>query len=229
VFAQRAGLGWIGKNTCLINPEIGSWIFLAGVAISLELPADQPVADRCGSCTQCLDACPTGALVDAYELDATKCISYLTIELDGPIPESQRDSIGSHVFGCDICQDVCPWNLAPLATLDPVWQPRSRHIASTAGRLWDLSDVELHDLVRGSAMTRTALSRLRRNLAVVIANSGDPRAVDVLDRPGRGQRRAATSADTPLVREHVEWAKRKLACEVAQSTTKATKNGLVSY
>ena len=229
VFAKHAGIGWIGKNTCLINPEIGSWIFLAGVAVSLDLAPDQPVADQCGACTICLDACPTGALVDAYELDATRCISYLTIELDGSIPESQRDSIGNHVFGCDICQDVCPWNLAPLATLDPVWQPRSQHIASTASRLWNLSDVELHGLVRGSAMTRTALSRLRRNLAVVIANSGDRRGVEVLDRPGSGRRRAAMSAETPLVREHVEWAKKKLAREETPPLMKATKNDSVSY
>ena len=213
VFAKHAGLGWIGKNTCLINPEVGSWIFLAGVAVSLDLPVDSPTADLCGACTLCLDACPTGALVDAHELDATKCIAYLTIELDGPIPEPQRESIGAHVFGCDICQDVCPWNLAPLATLDPAWQPRSEQIASDPSRLWSLPDNELHGMVRGSAMTRTSLSRLRRNLAVVIANSADPNAVEVLDRPGHGRRRAAMSAETPLVREHVEWAKTKLADE----------------
>jgi epoxyqueuosine reductase len=211
VFAKYAGIGWIGKNTCLINPDLGSWLFLSGAAVSLDLSADEPVADHCGACTQCIDACPTGALVDEYELDATRCISYLTIELDGPIPHGQRSTIGDHVFGCDICQDVCPWNLAPLATLDPAWQPRSGRATASAADLWQRSDFELHGLVKGSAMTRATMSRLRRNLAVVLGNSGDPKAVAVLDRAGGGKSRAAQSARTPLVQEHVEWAKGKLA------------------
>jgi epoxyqueuosine reductase len=211
VFAKYAGIGWIGKNTCVINPDIGSWIFLSGVAVSLDLTADAPVADLCGACTQCVDACPTGALVNEYELDATRCISYLTIELHGPIPEAQRASIGDHVYGCDICQDVCPWNLAPLATLDKAWQPRAGRAAATAVDLWLRSDFELHELVKDSAMTRTTMSRLRRNLAVVVGNSGDNDAETLLDRPGGGKSRAAQSAATPLVREHVEWAKEALA------------------
>lgn len=210
VFAKHAGLGWIGKNTCLINNEIGSWIFLAGVAVSLDLPVDSPPPDQCGGCTLCIDACPTGALVDEYELDATKCISYLTIELHGPIPEAQRAGIGNHVFGCDICQDTCPWNLAPLATLDPAWQPHPARGLATARDLWQRSDSELHDLTEGSAMTRTRVSRLRRNLAVVLGNSADPGMIQILDRPGGGMRRAAPSALTSLVQEHVEWAKRTL-------------------
>jgi epoxyqueuosine reductase len=208
VFAKHAGLGWIGKNTCVISPEVGSWIFLAGVAVSVDLDPDAPLADQCGACTLCLDACPTGALVDAYELDATRCISYLTIEHPGAIPESQRAAIGDHVFGCDICQDVCPWNLAPLATLDPAWQPRAGRASATAVELWRRSDFDLHDLVAGSAMTRTTMSRLRRNLAVVLGNTRDPAVADVLDHPGSGKRRSALSAETPLVRDHVAWAKR---------------------
>jgi epoxyqueuosine reductase len=207
VFAKHAGLGWIGKNTCLISPEVGSWVFLAGVAVSLELLPDAPQADRCGSCTLCIDACPTGALVDEYELDATRCISYLTIEHKGAIPEAQRAGIDDHVFGCDICQEVCPYNLAPLATLDPAWQPEPRRVGASAVDLWLRSDEELHQTIAGSAMTRTSLSRLRRNLAVVLGNSAEPRAAEVLDRPGGGMRRAAQSAETPLVQEHVEWAK----------------------
>ena len=136
VFARHAGLGWIGKNTCVINPELGSWMFLGGVAVSLDLAGRRAGADQCGACTLCIDACPTGALVDAHELDATRCISYLTIELEGAIPESQRPAIGRHVFGCDICQDVCPWNLAPLATLDPAWQPRGGRASTDAAELW---------------------------------------------------------------------------------------------
>jgi epoxyqueuosine reductase len=210
VFAKYAGLGWIGKNTCLINPEIGSWLFLAGVALNLDLPADNPIADHCGECTLCVDSCPTGALGDDREMDATRCISYLTIELHGPIPEHQRASLGDHLYGCDICQDVCPWNLAPLATLDAAWAPKAGRTTARAAELWQRSDQQLNALVRGSAMTRTSLSRLRRNLAVVLGNSGDADMVAVLDRPGGGIRRAAPSAGTPLVAEHVRWAKGRL-------------------
>lgn len=207
VYAAHAGLGWIAKNTCLISPEAGSWLFLAGVAVSLALEPDAPVQDQCGACTICIDACPTGALTDEYELDATRCISYLTIENKGEIPEARRAQIGDHVYGCDICQDVCPHNLAPLATLDPAWQPRAGRSEAAAAPLWERSDGDLHQLVAGSAMTRTSLSRLRRNLAVVLGNSGDAEAASVLDRAGGGVRRAAQSAETPLVQEHVEWAR----------------------
>ncbi len=216
VFAKHAGLGWIGKNTCLINPDIGSWLFLAGVAVSLDLPTDAPGVDQCGSCTLCIDACPTGAIVDAYELDATRCISYLTIELDGPIPHDQRTGIGDHVFGCDVCQEVCPWNLAPLATLDPAWQPQQDRATLDPADLWQRSDFELHHVVQGSAMTRTSISRLRRNLATVLGNSGDDSVVRVLDRPGQGVPAAARSAELPLVQEHVEWAKEHLSASAAK-------------
>jgi epoxyqueuosine reductase len=210
VFAKYAGLGWIGKNTCVIHPELGSWLFLAGVATSLELTPDAPLPDMCGRCTLCIDACPTGALVDEYELDATRCISYLTIELKGAIPEQQRPGVGGHVYGCDICQEVCPYNLAPLGTLDPAWAPKAGRGRPNAAELWLRTDQQLNGLVRGSAMTRTSLSRLRRNLAVALGNSGDPAMLDVLDRPGGGVPRAAQSADTPLVQEHIRWAKEKL-------------------
>ena len=206
VYARHAGLGWIGKNTCLINPDIGSWILLGGVALSLDLPADEIVPDHCGECTLCIDACPTGAIVDDHALDATRCISYLTIELKDAIPEAQRPAVGAHLFGCDICQEVCPYNLAPLATGDPVWQPRAGRHRPDAAALWQRSDQALHAFVRGSAMTRTTLSRLRRNLAVVLGNAGDARARDVLDRAGAAVPNAAPSADTPLVRGHVAWA-----------------------
>ena len=209
-FAARAGLGWIGKNTCLIHPDTGSWLFLAGVAVSLDLEPAAAQPDRCGPCTLCLDACPTGALVDAHELDATRCISYLTIELQGPIPTAQRPAIADHLFGCDICQEVCPWNLAPLATLDPAWRPRQNRDRPDAAELWQRDDAGLHAFIRGSAMTRTTTARLRRNLAVVLGNSGDPSAGDILDRPGRGVPRAAHSAATPLVQEHVEWARQRV-------------------
>ena len=209
-FAKHAGLGWIGKNTLLINPDVGSYTFLAGIAVSLQLEADSPTEDLCGSCTLCIDSCPTGALVDEYELDATRCISYLTIEHKGPIPESQRAQLGHHVYGCDVCQDVCPYNLAPVPTTDPAWQPRAGRTGSSPAQLWERSDFDLHAMVAGSAMTRVSLSRFRRNLAVAMGNEGDPAAAAVLDRPGGGVRRAAQSAETPLVQEHVDWAKTAL-------------------
>ncbi|MEW6322500.1 MAG: tRNA epoxyqueuosine(34) reductase QueG [Acidobacteriota bacterium] len=211
VYAARAGLGWVGKNTCVINPARGSWFFIAGVACSEPLDPDPPVTDHCGACTLCLDACPTGALVEPFVLDATRCIAYLTIELAGPIPEPLRPAIGPHVFGCDICQEVCPWNLAPLPSADAAWQPRGGRDAAEAGELWTRTDQELHAFVEDSALLHTSLARLRRNLAVVIGNSADARLAEALEQPGRGVRNAAHSASTPLVRDHVSWARRRLA------------------
>ena len=209
VYAQHAGVGWIGKNSCVINPELGSFMFLCGIATSLPLDVDAPATDQCGACTLCIDSCPTGAIVDPHVLDATKCISYLTIEIDGAIPEAQRAQIGDHAYGCDICQDVCPWNLAPTLTADPAWTATPRHGASAA-ELWQRTDDELHQFVKGSAMTHLSLAGLRRNLATVIGNSGDPALATVLDRPGRGVKNAAHSAHTPVVAEAVAWAKRRL-------------------
>ena len=210
VFAHHAGIGWIGKNSCVINPELGSWMFLSGIATSLDLQPDAPAVDQCGSCTICIDACPTGAIVDARELDATRCISYLTIETEGAIPEAQRAHVGTHVWGCDICQDVCPWNLAAAVTADPVWRGTTRD-GRRAAELWQQSDDELHAIIKGSAMTYVPLSRLRRNLAVALGNSGARDAGSALDRPGRGVKNAARSALTPAVEEAVSWARRRLS------------------
>jgi epoxyqueuosine reductase len=210
VYALHAGVGWIGKNTCVINPELGSWFLIGGIACSLPLEPDSPGTDQCGTCTLCIDACPTGAIVDEHVLDATKCISYLTIELNGSIPEGSRSAIGSHLFGCDVCQDVCPWNLAPLPSSDPAWQPRAHRDDARARELWERDDRSLHGFVKGSAMTYVPLSRLRRNLAVVLGNSGDPDAAAALDRPGHGVHNAAMSAEMPLVQEHVAWARNRL-------------------
>lgn len=212
VYAQHAGVGWIGKNTCVINRDLGSWMLLAGVATSLPLDIDPPAFDQCGACTLCLDACPTGALVEPHTLDATKCISYLTIELQTPIPLSQRDGVGDHLFGCDICQDVCPWNLAPARASDAIWNDQGRD-GARASVLWQRTDDELHQFVKGGAMTHLSLSGLRRNLALVIGNSRDPALAAALDRPGRGVANAAHSARTPLVEDAVAWARQQLKAD----------------
>jgi epoxyqueuosine reductase len=220
-YARHAGIGWIGKNTCVINPELGSFLFLAGIATDLALDIDAPALDQCGACTLCIDACPTGALVDAHELDATRCISYLTIETAGPIAPDQRPQIANHAYGCDICQDVCPWNLAGPRSADPAWQAVPRHGISAAA-LWQRTDNELHQLVAGSAMTHLSLSGLRRNLATVIGNSGDPALAAALDRPGRGIKNAAHSAHTPAVEDAVAWAREKLKPSSPSTSAKAT-------
>ena len=209
VYGQYAGLGWIGKNTLLINREQGSYFFIAGIATSLELEPDAPGFDQCGACTLCIDACPTAAIVDAGVVDATKCISYLTIEVADAIPSNQRPLIGNHAYGCDVCQDVCPWNLAAPTTSDPAWHAPQRDGLSAA-ELWQKSDFELHTLIKGSAMTYVPLSRLRRNLATVIGTTGDAGLADVLDRPGGGIRNAARSSMTPVVEDAVRWAKQRL-------------------
>lgn len=208
-WAAAAGVGWIGKNGCVIHPDLGSWLLLAGVAVSLDLAPDRPQLDQCGSCTLCLDSCPTGALVEPKVLDATRCLAYHTIELDGPIPEPYRTAVDHHWFGCDICQAVCPWNLAPPLSTDPTWTSGQRQ-GMRASDLWLMPDHELHRVIDGSAMERTGLSRLRRTLALIIGNSDDPSLAGVLARPGQGVRNAAPSADTRVVREAVAWAQERL-------------------
>jgi epoxyqueuosine reductase len=171
VYAQYAGLGWIGKNTCLINPELGSWIFLAEIVCSLPLEPDAPAFDQCGTCALCLDACPTKAFAAPGVLDATKCISYLTIEHRGPIPDAQRAEVGTHVYGCDICQEVCPWNqLAPRSD-DPAWRPRAAWDRVDLADLSSRTDDELRQAMRGSAIRRTKVAGLRRNIAIALENA----------------------------------------------------------
>jgi epoxyqueuosine reductase len=204
VYARYAGLGWIGKNTCLINRDLGSWLFLSAIICDLPLDSDHPATDHCGRCTLCIDACPTGAITAPYELDARRCLSYLTIENKGSIPVALRDAVGHHAYGCDICQDVCPWNRKAAVTGDEPWQPRDGLDGPSLLDLWNRSDTELRALLKGSPMKRAGVRRLRRNLAVSIGNSGDPHAADAL-----AQRSEETCAD-PLVREHVAWAVEKL-------------------
>ncbi len=208
VYAQYAGLGWIGKNTCVINPDLGSWLLLGAIICSLPLEPDSPAVDQCGTCTLCLEACPTGAFAGPYELDATKCVSYLTIEYRGSIPEEQREAMGNHLFGCDICQEVCPWNAAPVHATEPSWSSgRDLNVPSLID-LWRRTDTDLAAFIGDTAMTRAGVRGLRRNLAVALGNSDDPRALEVLSE-------TQTIADTrtdPLVLEHVAWAKSRLRC-----------------
>jgi epoxyqueuosine reductase len=202
VYAQYAGLGWIGKNTCLINPEIGSWLFLGEIITTLALDPDTEGLEQCGSCTRCLEACPTGALVEPGVLDSTRCLSYLTIEHRGAIPEEHRHAIGAHVYGCDICQEVCPYNQPAPHSADAPWQPRPGLDLPRLVELWERADADLRTLLKRSAMTRAKLMGLRRNLAVAIGNSGDAGAIGALQ--ARSDERP--TADDDIVREHVRWA-----------------------
>ncbi|HEX5431676.1 MAG TPA: tRNA epoxyqueuosine(34) reductase QueG [Bryobacteraceae bacterium] len=176
-YARQAGLGWIGKNTCLIHEPLGSWFFLGEIVTSLELEPDSPPPDRCGSCTRCIDACPTQALVPEgkhwtpegtqWTLDARRCISYLTIELRGPIPQELQSSMGSHVFGCDICQEVCPWNSRAPVTGDPAFAPRN---LPDLMELAQLSEETFHDFSRGTPLRRPKYSGFMRNVAAAMRN-----------------------------------------------------------
>lgn len=206
VYARHAGLGWVGKNTCLINELRGSWIFLSEIICSVPLQPDAPALDQCGTCSLCIDACPTGAIVEPHVLDANQCLAYLTIELKGSIPAEYRDAVGVHVYGCDICQEVCPWNLAPETAVSPdvPWQARPGLDRPRLVDLWRRSDDELRALLKGSAMKRAGVRRLRRNLAVAIGNSNEPSAADALESQND------QSCRDPLVAEHVAWAVEKL-------------------
>jgi epoxyqueuosine reductase len=170
VFAQHAGIGWIGKNTCVINPALGSWIFLGEIICSLPLAVDAPSVDQCGTCTLCLDACPTRAILAPGVLDATRCISYLTIEKRGALKPADREAIGSHVYGCDVCQEVCPWNAVSPRSEDPAWQPRTAWDRVDLLTLSRRSDDELAAALEGSAMRRADVRGLRRNVAAAQAN-----------------------------------------------------------
>ena len=206
--AAAAGLGWIGKHTCLINQELGSWLFLSVILTTLKLPAGAPVADRCGTCTRCLDVCPTGAIVEPYVVDATRCLSYVTIESHQGIGEAERDWVGSQVYGCDLCQDVCPWNSDAAVTEDPVWVARPLWRDATLSELWSASDDELQASIRHSPMYRTKVWRLRRNLALAIAASTDARAHSALRTPRDPS--VDPSFAHPVVVEHVVWALKRL-------------------
>jgi epoxyqueuosine reductase len=210
--AARAGLGFAAKSTMLIVPGAGSYVLLGELLVDIDVAPSSETTPRCGACRACLDACPTGAFVDAHVLDARRCISYLTIELQGPIPRELRPLIGRRVFGCDVCQEVCPFNaasarkpgaaeLAPLPELDPV----------DLVALLELTASGYRRLVKGSALRRASLARLARNAAVALGNTGDPAAVAPLSR-------ATLEHKSALVRGHAAWALGRIGGDLAEQT-----------
>ena len=207
-YARRAGLGWIGKNTCLINQDMGSWFFLGELLVSLAIEPGTPPPDRCGTCTQCIDACPTAAIVPTgvrggpeWAVDSRLCIAYFTIELHGTIPAEPRAKMGNHVFGCDICQDVCPWNHRAPVTTEAGFSPK--HFAPDLEKLAEISEEEFRDIFRASPVKRARYSGFLRNVAVAMGNQRTERFRRPLEK-------MAQSPDT-LVAEHARWALAQLA------------------
>lgn len=168
--AARAGVGWMGKNTCIINEDIGSWIFLGEVITTIELPFDDPAIDRCGTCTRCIEACPTDAITAPYQLDASKCISYLTIEHRSDIVPSLQSQLGDWLYGCDICQDVCPWNSKAIVSSEPGFQPRFKTGRVDLASVLSWKDEDYRQHLQGSAMKRVKLPVLQRNARIASEN-----------------------------------------------------------
>jgi epoxyqueuosine reductase len=198
-YARLAGLGWIGRNTCLINQHSGSWFFLGELLVSMEIAPDAPPPDRCGTCRRCIDACPTTAIVPGgagYTVDSRLCISYFTIEKRGDVPEENRAGIGGHVFGCDICQDVCPWNRRAPATEDAAFLPRQ--FAPNLEELARLTEEEFRAMFQGTPVTRARYSGFLRNVAIAMGNRRLPQFRAPLEK-------LASSGDR-VVAEHAQWA-----------------------
>jgi epoxyqueuosine reductase len=248
VLAKHAGLGWLGKNTLLLKERTGSFFFLGVILTTLDLPptlgiSDLPPADRCGTCRKCIDACPTGALVEPYVMDARKCISYLTIELRGAIPEHFREPIGQHIFGCDICQDVCPWNRNAPVTYAKEFQPRSfAHTTNPEETeegnphgnnlgsqeelflprlewLASLSQNDFSQMFRGSPIKRTKWQGLIRNVCIALGNSKIPRDVPAFERISSALIRLAKSPDS-VIAESAQWALSRIQANDASQFTK---------
>jgi epoxyqueuosine reductase len=207
VVAKYAGIGWIGKNTCIINQKLGSWLFLAVILTSLELDHETslPAPDRCGSCTRCIDACPTQAFIAPHQLDSNKCISYLTIEKRGALPDNDdlRSGMGRHVFGCDICQDVCPWNGKAPATTAAEFQPHPGLVNPALDWLAEMTAEEFSRTFRGSPLRRAKLAGMRRNAVIAMGNSGDRKFLPLLQK--------MASDEDEVVAESAAWALRSLS------------------
>jgi epoxyqueuosine reductase len=194
----RSGLGFVGKNTLLITPGVGSYTVLGELLVDLELAAGEPLGPRCGSCRLCLDICPTGAIVDEYRIDARRCISYLTIENSGAIPRPLRRAVGSWIFGCDLCQEVCPWNASGRSQGDPELFPRPQQSRPQLLSLLGLGAAQFRRFVKRTALRRIGRSQLLRNVAVALGNLGSAAEVPAIA--------AALCREPPLVRQHLVWA-----------------------
>ena len=202
VVAKYAGVGWIGKNTCILNQQMGSWLFLGVILTTLELTASLPAPDRCGTCTRCIDACPTHAFIAPYQLNSNKCISYLTIEKRGPIAQELREGMGRHIFGCDICQDVCPWNRKAPTTGAEEFQPRPELVNPALDWLAEMSAENFRRTFQGSPLRRAKRAGLRRNAVIAIGNSGDPEFLPLLEK--------LSADEDQVVAESAAWAIKKL-------------------
>lgn len=197
-WAAAAGVSWHGKSTMGIHPELGTWFFLSVILTTLEFEPAEPLPDRCGCCTRCLDACPTRAITAPYQLDARRCISFLTIENKGPIPEEFREAMGGRIFGCDDCLDACPWNRFARASRDAALQPRDEILGKSLREFLELDDAGFKALFLGSPILRAKRRGFLRNVCVALGNTGDPGDLPAL-------RRAMNDAE-PLVSEHAAWA-----------------------
>ena len=229
IAAKYAGLGWLAKNTCLIHEKLGSWLFLGVIVTTLDLaaslgPAETPAADLCGNCRLCIEACPTGAIVEPYVLDARRCISYLTIELRGSIPLELRELMGRHVFGCDICQDVCPWNRRAPVTAPTNFAPRqfAENLLFSPALEWlmSLTEQDFREIFRGSPVKRTKWRGIVRNACVAMGNSGigqnAPRYEEIC-----AQLKNLAALPDALVAEHAQWARSRLEQEVLPQASSA--------
>jgi epoxyqueuosine reductase len=209
--AAKAGVGWIGKNTCVLNQELGSWLLLGVVVTSIPIAAEaefQIAADRCGSCTRCIDACPTDALVAPYQMDASRCIAYLTIEKKGVIAEELREPMGRQVFGCDICQDVCPWNRRAPVSVKAGMLARTQLVNPALEWLGGMDAAEFRRWFKGSPVERTRRKRLLRNVAIAMGNSGEQRFAAQLE--------AWAAAEDPVLAEAAKWATNRMRCLEAE-------------
>ena len=215
-WAERAGVGWIGKSTNLIRKGAGSWFFLGAIVTDAALPPDPPARNYCGTCVRCMTACPTGAITGPYQLDARRCISYLTIEHEGPIPLELRPAIGTRIFGCDDCQDACPWNRFAVPNADPDFAGRADQQAPALLPLLALDEAAFRKRYAGTALLRAGRDRFVRNVAVALGNAGDPRALPALDH-------AATADRDPDVREHAAWAAARIRCVAAPNPVSFSK------
>ena len=210
-YAQKAGIGWIGKNTNLIHWRSGSWYFLAEVLVNIVLESDTPeLRGSCGTCTRCIEACPTDAIIEPNLLDSRRCISYLTIELKESIPKTLRPEIGNWIFGCDICQEVCPWNSKAVSTTETGFQPRDGNLTPQLLSLVGMTQEEFSRRFKGSPIKRAKRRGFLRNVLVAIGNWGTQRAVPAL--------KDALADDEPLVRSHAAWALGRIGGDAAKRT-----------